>query len=95
MPFRSGLLSVDLMKREVTFSGAAVKLTPTEYALLRTLVQNAGRIVTHGQLLHEVWGLQSKKETNYLHVYITGLRKKIERNPQLPGADPRRCRASG
>jgi two-component system KDP operon response regulator KdpE len=83
-PFVSGPLRMDLLRREVTVAGVAVRLTPTEYELLRMLVQNAGRIVTHGQLLREVWGPLIKKETNYVHVYITGLRKKIERNPQSP-----------
>jgi two-component system KDP operon response regulator KdpE len=82
--FRSGRLSVDLVNREVSVAGGAVKLTPTEYALLRILVQHAGKIVTHGQLLKEVWGPNAGPDTNYLRVYITGLRKKIEKNPQLP-----------
>jgi two-component system KDP operon response regulator KdpE len=83
-PFVSGRLTVDLLNREVQVAGAPVKLTPTEYGLIRMLVQNAGHVVTHGQLLREVWGPQIQKETNYVHVYITGLRKKIERNPQMP-----------
>jgi two-component system KDP operon response regulator KdpE len=61
-----------------------IRLTPTEYELVRVLVQNAGNVVTHGQLLREVWGSQAQKETNYIHVFITGLRKKIERNPRMP-----------
>ena len=61
-----------------------MKLTPTEYSLLRLFVQHAGRIITHRQILREVWGPNADEETNYLRVYITGLRKKIEANPQLP-----------
>jgi two-component system KDP operon response regulator KdpE len=83
-PFVAGRLSVDLQTRTVTVAGQPVKLTPTEYGLLRLFVQHAGRILTHRQILREVWGPNSDEETNYLRVYITGLRKKIEANPQLP-----------
>jgi two-component system KDP operon response regulator KdpE len=82
--FATGRLSVDLQDREVKVAGEPVKLTPTEYGLLRMFVQHAGRILTHRQLLREVWGPNMDEETNYLRVYITGLRKKIESNPQMP-----------
>jgi two-component system KDP operon response regulator KdpE len=82
--FASGRLSVNLLEREVRVDGTLVKLTPTEYALIRILVQHAGRILTHGQILKEVWGPNAAEETNYLRVYITGLRKKIEKNPAMP-----------
>jgi len=82
--FVSGRLSVDLLDRTVMAAGEPVKLTPTEYGLLRLFVQHAGRILTHGQILREVWGPNADEETNYLRVYITGLRKKIEANPQMP-----------
>jgi len=82
--FSTGRLSVDLLDREVKVAGEPVKLTPTEYGLLRLFVQHAGRILTHRQLLREVWGPNMDEETNYLRVYITGLRKKIETNPQMP-----------
>ena len=82
--FITGRLSVDLLDREVKVAGEPVKLTPTEYGLLRLFVQHAGRILTHRQLLREVWGPNMDEETNYLRVYITGLRKKIESNPQMP-----------
>jgi two-component system KDP operon response regulator KdpE len=82
--FVSDGLSVDLQNRGVTVGGKPVKLTPTEYSLLRFFVQHAGRILTHRQILREVWGPHADEETNYLRVYITGLRKKIEENPQLP-----------
>jgi two-component system KDP operon response regulator KdpE len=75
---------VDLQNREVKVEGADLKLTPTEYALLRLLVQHAGRILTHRQIFKEIWGPNVDEETNYLRVYITGLRKKIEANPQMP-----------
>jgi len=82
--FVSGRLSVDMQDRSVKVAGLAVKLTPTEYSLLRLFVQHAGRILTHGQILREVWGPNTDEETNYLRVYITGLRKKLEENPQMP-----------
>lgn len=82
--FVSGRLKVNLLNREVTVEGEPVKLTPIEYGLILMLVRNAGRVVTHGQLLREVWGPQIQKETNYVHVYITGLRKKIEKDPHAP-----------
>ena len=82
--FVSGRLSVNLLDRVVTAGGETVKLTPTEYGLLRLFVQHAGRILTHGQILREVWGPTTDPDTNYLRVYITGLRKKIEANPQMP-----------
>jgi two-component system KDP operon response regulator KdpE len=82
--FATGRLSVNLLDREVKVAGELVKLTPTEYGLLRLFVQHAGRILTHRQLLREVWGPNMDEETNYLRVYITGLRKKIESNPQMP-----------
>lgn len=82
--FVSGRLSVDLQDRSVKAAGQAVKLTPTEYGLLRLFVQHAGRILTHRQILREVWGPNADEETNYLRVYVTGLRKKLEENPQMP-----------
>jgi two-component system KDP operon response regulator KdpE len=82
--FVSGRLSVDLLNRVVKVAGEPVKLTPTEYGLLRLFVQHAGRILTHRQILREVWGPNADEETNYLRVFITGLRKKIEENPQMP-----------
>jgi two-component system, OmpR family, KDP operon response regulator KdpE len=82
--FVSGRLSVNLLERAVTAGGETVKLTPTEYGLLRLFVQHAGRVLTHGQILREVWGPHTDPDTNYLRVFITGLRKKIEANPQMP-----------
>ena len=82
--FISGRLSVDLQDRSVKVAGEAVKLTPTEYGLLRLFVQHAGRILTHRQILREVWGPNTDEDTNYVRVYITGLRKKLEENPQMP-----------
>jgi two-component system KDP operon response regulator KdpE len=82
--FVSGRLTVDLQDRRVTVAGEPVKLTPTEYGLLRLFVQHAGRILTHRHILREVWGPNANEETNYLRVYVTALRKKLEANPQMP-----------
>jgi two-component system KDP operon response regulator KdpE len=76
--FTSGPLSVDLLARRVTCGGEPVHLTPIEYKLLGVLVRNAGRVVTHAQLLKEVWGPGSAGETRYLRVYMTHLRRKLE-----------------
>ncbi|HEX2906196.1 MAG TPA: response regulator [Phototrophicaceae bacterium] len=82
--FMSGHLQVDLARRLVTVNGELVKLTPTEYALLRLLIQHAGRVLTHQQILHEVWGPEYVHETHYLRVYFAQLRQKIEVDPALP-----------
>jgi two-component system, OmpR family, KDP operon response regulator KdpE len=82
--FRSDGLEVDLTKRLVTVRGEAVKLTPTEYALLRLLIQNAGKVLTHPQILRSVWGPEYINETHYLRVYFAQLRQKIEDDPSIP-----------
>lgn len=82
--FSSGALHVDFTARQVTLDGVEVKLTPTEYSLLRVLVQNAGKVVTHRQLLRTVWGEKAESQAQYLRVYITHLRKKLERKPDMP-----------
>lgn len=76
-PFRVGALEVDLEKRLVRVGERLVRLTPTEYALLRALVLAAGRIVTAQQLLREVWGPGYAGETHLLHVNISNLRRKL------------------
>ena len=76
--FRAGSLQIDFNARAVTVKGREVKLTPIEYALLKILAQHAGRVVTHKQLLREVWGPNSEEQSQYLRVYMTHLRKKIE-----------------
>lgn len=75
--FTSGALSVDRERRVVTVDGAEIRLTPTEYKLLATLVQNAGKVVTHGQLLREVWGKRSSEQGHYLRIYMQHLRQKL------------------
>jgi two-component system KDP operon response regulator KdpE len=77
-------LSVDLAARRVTRDGAEIHLTPTEYRLLTTLIRYAGKVVTHRQLLREVWGPDSSYETHYLRVYMGQLRQKIEADPARP-----------
>ncbi len=82
--FTSGRLQVDLTRRLVTVNGDPVKLTPTEYALLRLLIQHAGKVLTHQQILRAVWGPEYVQEIHYLRVYFAQLRQKIEENPALP-----------
>jgi two-component system KDP operon response regulator KdpE len=76
--FRAGSLEIDFNARAVTVKGREVKLTATEYALLKILAQHAGKVITHKQLLREVWGPNSEEQSQYLRVYMTHLRKKIE-----------------
>ena len=82
--FKAGSVEVDLSRRQVTRNGEAVKLTPTEYALLRLLIQHTGRVLTHKQILREVWGPEYVEETHYLRVYFAQLRQKLEEDPSLP-----------
>jgi two-component system KDP operon response regulator KdpE len=81
---RCGELEVDLAARLVTLKGQPVKLTATEYSLLRILVRNAGKVLTHNQILKEVWGPNAIEQTHYLRVYMARLREKIEPNPSRP-----------
>ena len=82
--FNSGSLCVDFSARQVRLAGVEIKLTPTEYALLRVLVQNAGKVVTHRQLLRTVWGEKAESQAQYLRVYVTHLRKKLQTNANAP-----------
>lgn len=77
-------LIIDTAKREVIVRGQVVKLRPTEYRLLYHLVQNAGWVMTHEMLLSKVWGPEYRDETQYLRLYITYLRQKIEADPAHP-----------
>jgi two-component system KDP operon response regulator KdpE len=79
-----GDVQIDLTRRAVTRKGEPVRLTPTEYALLRLLAHHAGRVLTHRQILKEVWGPEYVGETHYLRVYFAQLRQKLEENPALP-----------
>ena len=80
--FRAGDLSVDLVRRIVKVGDHDVKLSPKEYDLLRTLVQHAGKVLTHRFLLHELW--DEFTDAQYLRVYVRQLRQKIETNPERP-----------
>jgi len=81
---RAGDLEVDLSHRAVTRAGEPVHLTPTEYALLELLVANPGKLLTHRFLLRKVWGDGYQAQSNYLRVYVAGLRKKLEEDPTAP-----------
>ena len=76
--FQTGHLAIDFNGHIVTVNGHEVKLTATEYALLRVLALNAGKVVTHRHLLREVWGPNATEQSQYLRVYMNHLRKKIE-----------------
>jgi two-component system, OmpR family, KDP operon response regulator KdpE len=82
--FHSGDLEADLTARIVMLKGKEVKLTPTEYALLRLFIIHSGKVLTHRQLLTEVWGRNAIERTDYLRVHIAHLRNKIESNPARP-----------
>jgi len=79
-----GELRVDLVRRQVFRGDAEVHLTPLEYKLLVELVRNAGKVLTHRQLLHAVWGPQSVDQSHYLRVYMGQLRHKLEQDPARP-----------
>jgi two-component system KDP operon response regulator KdpE len=82
--FRFGGIQVDLTTRQVLRDGETVHLTPIEYRLLVLLVTNAGRVLTHRQLLREVWGPSHAEHTHYLRVYMAGLRRKLEADAARP-----------
>lgn len=82
--FALGDLTVDLGRRQVSVSGKEVHLTPIEYKLLTTLIRHAGKVLTHRQLLKEVWGPIHVEEGHYLRVYMRQLRNKLERKPAHP-----------
>jgi two-component system KDP operon response regulator KdpE len=80
----AGPLQVDVTRRRVLVKGREVRLTPIEYNLLLVLLRHPGRVLTHHQLLKEVWGPDRTHETQYLHVYMGHLRSKLEANPSRP-----------
>lgn len=82
--FQTGDLKVDLARRKVWIADREIKLTPTEYSILKYLVAHAGKVVTHRQLLHEVWGPAYVDEPHYVRVYVGQLRHKIEEDPAQP-----------
>ncbi len=77
-------LKMDLSRRLVTVKGQEISLTPTEYDILRLLMQNAGKVLTHRQLLRQVWGTAYENEMHLLRVNISNLRRKIEADPARP-----------
>jgi two-component system, OmpR family, KDP operon response regulator KdpE len=79
-----GDLRIDLDKRAVSMDGRLVSLTPIEYDLLRLLAVNEGKLLTHPTILREIWGPAYREESNYVHVYISHLRRKIEPDPARP-----------
>jgi two-component system, OmpR family, KDP operon response regulator KdpE len=79
-----GALRLDLEKRTVTMEGEPVSLTPIEYDLLRLFARNEGKLLTHPAILREIWGPAYGEESNYLHVYVSHLRRKIEPDPARP-----------
>lgn len=82
--FTAGPLKIDFAQRRVEVNGQEVKLTPTEYDLLKALVKNRGKIMTRHMLLSQVWGTGYGAEAHYLHVYVGQLRRKIEPDPAHP-----------
>jgi two-component system KDP operon response regulator KdpE len=82
--FKNGDLVIDLTARVVTRGGREIKLTATEYSLLRLFVKHPGRVLTHRYILREIWGPKSEEHRQYLRVYITHLRQKIEADPARP-----------
>jgi len=82
--FVLGDLKVDLMRRHVYLNGGEIHLTPIEYRLLGVLVRNAGKVMTHRQLLREVWGPNHSEDSHYLRIYMAQLRHKLERDPAQP-----------
>ena len=84
--FEAGDLIVDILSHRVTLAGVPIRLTPKEYDLLRLLARHAGRVMTHRQILNEVWGPAHAEDAQYLRVFVRRLRQKIEAD----AADPRR-----
>jgi two-component system KDP operon response regulator KdpE len=79
-----GDLRIDVERRLVTRVGQVVHLSPTQYDVLKYLVQNAGKVITHRVMLQQVWGPEYGEETQYLHVFISQLRRKLEPQPERP-----------
>ena len=77
-------LKMDVARRLVTVNDVQISLTPTEYEILRLLLQNAGKVITHRQLIRQVWGTAYESEMHILRVNISNLRRKIEPDPSRP-----------
>jgi two-component system KDP operon response regulator KdpE len=81
---RNGPIEIERVRHEVTVDGMAVHLTPIEFRMLELLARNAGKVITHGQLLQEVWGPRGHEQRHYLRVHVAALRRKIEADPARP-----------
>lgn len=81
---RCGPLAIDRERHEVSVDGVVVHLTPIEFSILALLARHAGKVITHGQLLSEIWGPRGKEQTHYLRVHVAALRRKIEADPTRP-----------
>jgi two-component system KDP operon response regulator KdpE len=82
--FATGDLEIDLARRHVSVRGKTVHLTPIEYRLLAVLIEHAGKVVTHRELLRQVWGPDKVDQAHYLRIYMAQLRHKIEADPAQP-----------
>ena len=82
--YADGFLAVDVAEHKVTVRGERVRLTPREFRLLALLVQNAGRVLTHKQILEKVWGWEYSDDLDYVRIYVAHLRQKIEPAPATP-----------
>lgn len=82
--FTTGGLSVDLQKRQVSLDGKLIHLTPIQYRLLALLVRHAGKVLTHRQILNDVWGPANLDNAHYLRIYMSQLRQKLEADPTRP-----------
>jgi two-component system KDP operon response regulator KdpE len=82
--FKIKSIEVDFNTRIVTKNGSPVKLTATEYSLLTLFIRNAGKVLTHGYILKEIWGMPFSEESQYVRIYISQLRKKLEADPNNP-----------
>ena len=82
--YADDFLTVDLAERKIAVKGERVKLTPKEFRLFALLIENAGRILTHKQILEKVWGWEYGDDLDYVRIYISHLRQKIEPDPSLP-----------
>jgi two-component system KDP operon response regulator KdpE len=82
--FRVGNIEVDTLRRRVTVAGQEVHLTRIEYKLLEVMIRHADRVLTHSQLLNDVWGPNQEEQAHYIRVYMTQLRRKLEQDPARP-----------
>src|SRR6266700_4107302 len=84
LPDMDGVDVIRRLRRHVSLGGTEVRLTPTEYKLLTTLIRHAGKVVTHQQLLREVWGPAHTEQAHYVRIYMAHLRHKLEAEPARP-----------